>query len=450
MKKIKFTGINLNSLFFDIASMMSATTIASVFRMFIIIIILRFFSTEEYGIWATITSTVAVIATGGDLGIVNSLRNKLSELYANDSNSLDEAKSYFYTAFVLFLIFAIILSLTLIILFYNIPFESLFKTDNQFIKTQGKSILLWVQFIILLGVPISIGGASFFSFNEARYSALFTTIQSFATFSFVLLASLLNSSIVFVSIGYFLVITLVNITSFIYFIYRRKWFNISMDIFNIDSFINRSKYLFSHGIKFFGLQFSKGFLENSATVIASSTLGLGVAAEFNLVQKLYTFGMGIYQSMFNPLWGSFAENAAKNNWIWCKRTYFLTIKITLVLIPLMIIVFYFYGNYFLFLMSDIDYKVNENLFLILGLSTLFYMLYSTSQTFQCAISKINFTTSILIFFSITIIPITKPFISSYGVNGLALSLSFVWLISLILGNIQTFYFLNNKIKLHRD
>jgi len=446
--KNRFVNFNLNSLLFGIGSNMTASLISNLARVGIIIIITRFYSKEEFGIWATITSTIAIVATGGDLGIVNALRNKLSELYAEGSDSLNDAKTYFFTAFFLFIFLAIILSLIVTILYYNIPFESLFKTNNEYIKTQGKSIILWVQFLFLLGIPVSIGNASFFSFNEAIYSALFTTIQSISSLLFVLFASFFNFSIVSISIGYFIVILLTNLVSLLYFIYRRKWYSYDYDLFKFKPFINRSKYLFSHGIKFLGLQFSKGFLENAGTVIASSMLGLSIAAEFNLVQKLYTFGMGIYQSMFNPLWGAFTINAAKNNWVWCKKTFFLTIKITSLIIPLITIVFYFYGNFFLSIIGGNTYKADSLLFLILGISTYLYMLFTTVTTFQSAISKINFITLLMILFSLIIIPITKPIVNLYGVNGIAISLSLVWLISFVLGFSQSYMIIYNKIKKH--
>ena len=441
----KFSGPSLKNLLIGIGSLFSATLFSSILKVAIIIIITKFYSKEEFGIWATITSTVAIVAVGGDLGIVNALRNKLSELYAKGVDSLAEAKKYFYTAFVIFTFLAIVLSIIVIVLYNILPFEALFKTENIYIKTQGKSILLWIQFLLFLGIPLSIGNACFFSFNEAKFSALFLTIQSILTFIFILVSSILNLSIVFLSIGYFLIILLVNLASLLYFIKRRNWFSMGDFKFDLTLVLNRCKYLFTNGFKFLGLQFSKGFVENGGTIIASSAIGLGSAAEFSLVQKLYTFSIGIYQSIFNPLWSAFSENAAKNNWMWCKKMYIITIKISSIVVPLITIVFYFYGNLFLSLISSTAYNVDESLFLIIGISSLFYMLFTSVTTFQSAINKINFITFLMILFSIILVPMAKPFISLYGINGVALSILLVWLISFFLGNIQSLTILKKKI-----
>jgi O-antigen/teichoic acid export membrane protein len=63
-----------------------------------------------------------------------------------------------------------------------------------------------------------------------------------------------------------------------------------------------------------GFQLTNSFLQNAGTILASSFLGLSVAAEFNMVQKLYAFFSGIYVSMFNPIWGGYPEAAAKKDW----------------------------------------------------------------------------------------------------------------------------------------
>jgi O-antigen/teichoic acid export membrane protein len=443
--KEKVSEPSLKNLLTGIGSLLSATLFSSIIKVAIIIIITKFYGKEEFGIWATITSTVAIVAIGGDLGIVNALRNKLSELYAGGVDSLKEAKKYFYTAFVIFTVLAITLSIIVLVLYNILPFEALFKTENVYIKTQGKSILLWIQFMLFFGIPLSIGNSSFFSFNEAKFSALFLMIQSILTFIFILVSSILHLSIVFLSIGYFLIILLVNLTSLLYFIKRRNWFSMGDFKFDLVLFANRCKYLFTNGFKFLGLQFSKGFIENGGTIIASSAIGLGSAAEFSLVQKLYTFSIGIYQSIFNPLWSAFTENAAKNNWMWCKTTYLITIKISSIVIPLITIMFYFYGNLFLSIISSTDYNVDESLFLIIGLASLFYMLFTSVTTFQSAINKINFITLLMILFSIILVPMAKPFIRLYGINGVALSILLVWLISFFLGNIQSLAILKRKI-----
>lgn len=449
LKYIFFNYINsfkLSSLLYDISYNLLASIISSLARVSIIIIITSFYSKEEFGIWATITSAVAIIATGGDLGIVNSLRNKLGELYAKGGENMKVAKQYFFTAFYIFIFLAISLSICFTILYYYLPFESLFKTNNEILKAQGENIIFIVQFVFFAGIPLSIGNASFYSFNESRFAALFTTIQSLGLLIFVLVTSILHVNILVISVGYFIVIQLINLISLLYFIYRRKWFVIHSNKLDFSSYLGKSKYLLFHGFKFLGLQFSKGFIENAGTVIASSSLSLSIAADFNLVQKLYTFFISIYQSVFNPLWGAFTVNATKNNWKWCKEKYNLTLIITSIIVPFVTIIFIILGNSFLQILGGTEYRVGKGLFFLMGLSTYFYMLFTSVTTFQSSISKINFITALMISFAIITIPATKLFSNLYGIDGIAFGLALIWAVSFLLGNFQSYSIIKNKIK----
>ena len=60
------------------------------------------------------------------------------------------------------------------------------------------------------------------------------------------------------------------------------------------------------GIKFMTLQLSSSFFLNVGTTLASSVLGITVAADYSMYTKLYMLGISVFQSVFNPLWGSYA------------------------------------------------------------------------------------------------------------------------------------------------
>jgi O-antigen/teichoic acid export membrane protein len=423
-------------------SMVISTLIGNLTRMGLIMILSRYYSKEEFGIWATVTSTAAVIAYG-DFGITNALRNKLSQLIVLGNNGLKEAKKYFYSAFIFFLFFSLFLSLLVLIISKFIPFDVLFKTDSLELKKQGVLIILWVQFFFFIGIPLSIGGASFFSFHESKYSAFFSIVQTTTSFLIVIVFTILNLSIVTISIAYFVSSTLINGVGTIYFLKRRGWFHYK---FIWKDFYSHIKELISTGIKFMGFQLSNSFLQNAGTILASSFLGLSIAAEYSMVQKLYAFFSGIYQSMFNPIWGGYAEAAAKKDWRWCKKTLNVSLIATILIFSVAIIVLYFLGNYFLLFIAGKGYVSEKILFLLLGLTSLFFILFSTSTIFQNATSTINLLLASTLIACLLIFPISKMFMTRFGINGIAVSTSLIWLVLTCILTAQSYYLLNKKIK----
>lgn len=423
-------------------SMLVSSLIGNLTRLGLVMILSRYYTKEEFGIWATITSTAAVIAYG-DFGIINALRNKLSQLIVLGEDGLKEAKKYFFSAFIFFIFLSLLLSLIVVILSKFLPFDALFKTDNQLLKDQGVHIILWIQFLFFINIPLSMGVVSFFSFHESKFSALFSTIQTILSFIIVAIFALLNYSIVTISIGYFISSTFINCAGTFYFLKRRKWYSFT---FTFSEFYNHFKELISTGIRFMGFQLTNSFLQNAGTILASSFLGLSVAAEFNMVQKLYAFFSGIYVSMFNPIWGGYAEAAAKKDWKWCKRTLNISLVGTTIIFSLAIVVLYFFGNYFLLVIAGKSYVSQRILFLLLGLSSLFFILYSTATIFQNATSKINFLLISSIAASLIIFPMSKIFMAKFNIIGVAISTSILWFILTGLLTMQSYYIINRNLK----
>jgi O-antigen/teichoic acid export membrane protein len=423
-------------------SVLGSSLIGNLTRLGLVMILSRYYSKEEFGIWATITATASVIAYG-DFGIINALRNKLSKLIVLGEEGLHNARDYFYSSFIFFILFSLLISLLVFVLSRFISFDLLFKTENEVLKNEGVFILLWIQFLFFLNIPLSMGVVSFFSFQESKYNAFFSAIQSLASFAIAVLMTILKFSIVTISIGYFVSSTLVSGVGTLYFLKRRGWFGYT---FKIKVFLNQIKELLGTGFKFMGMQISGSFLQNAGTILASSFLGLSIAAEFNMVQKLYAFFTGVYQSVFNPVWGGYAEAAAKNDWQWCKKTLNATLVVSAILFSVVIVVLYIFGNYFLLIIAGKGYITNQILFLVLGLTYLFVVLFSTATILQNATNKLNLLLFSLMSASFLIFPLSKILMRSHGIIGVAVSTSLIWMALTFLLTFQSYYIVFKKLR----
>ena len=76
--------------------MMVSTLVNNITRVVLISILARIYTGDEFGLWVTITSATAIMATN-DFGIGNALRNKLAELrIRNENKENDEGSRYFF------------------------------------------------------------------------------------------------------------------------------------------------------------------------------------------------------------------------------------------------------------------------------------------------------------------------------------------------------------------
>ena len=423
-------------------SMLGSSILGNILRLGVVMILSRYYSKEEFGVWAAITATASVIAYS-DFGIINALRNKLSKLIVLGDEGLNEARKYFYSSFIFFIIFSLIISGIIVGASNLISFDILFKTENQSLKNEGVSILLWSQFLFFLNIPLSMGVVSFFSFQESKFNAFFSAVQAIASFITVVGLTILKFSIVGISIGYFVSSTIVSGIGTLYFLKRRGWFTYT---FKLKEFYSQVKELLITGIKFMGTQLSNSFLQNAGTILAGSYLGLSIAAEFNMVQKIYSFFTGIYQSILNPIWGGYAEAAAKSDWRWCKRTFNASMIVSAIIFSLLIIFLYFFGNNFLLFFAGKGYVTEQVLFVLLGLANLFFILFSTATIFQNATNKIDLMLLSLLIASFLIFPLSKLLMQEWNIFGVAVSTSLIWMILACALVLQASLNINNNLK----
>ena len=136
-----------SSLFRNVSWIFASSVVSNLLRFLLIFILIRLYSPEEFGLWASITSIAAILVTG-DFGITNVLRYKASK--AIEEKRVDDFKISFFSSLYFFLLFAIIVSIILVFISPYIPYEKLFKTDNVDLMLQGRKIFIIIHVLFLL------------------------------------------------------------------------------------------------------------------------------------------------------------------------------------------------------------------------------------------------------------------------------------------------------------
>lgn len=422
------TKITSNPTIKGITYMLGSNTICNVLQFFQIFILIKFYTQEEFGLWSSITSIAAILITG-DFGITNVLRNILSRERMNGKEGDEEARKYYLSAFIFFLLFSVISIIVLLILSPVIPYENLFESDNMYLKLQGRYIFMVVMFIYLLSFPFGMGLPMCFSYGESKTIALMNAIRSTVSFILVLILAILNTPILYLAIGYFSINFIFTVLGTIVFLRKRKWNIFEFSDLNL---VRRIKEMLGTGIKFLGIQLSSSFVQNALIVYSGSMVGLTTAANVSVINKIFTFFTGIYQGAFNPIWSKLTEFFHNKNFQKCrsiiKKSVFITIGIYFIIIVAVVII----GQWVIDTFIGGDYYCEPILVVLIGLITLLRMVFDNISLMLNAISKLNFLLLIYLIFAIVIIFILPPVINNFGFNGMAIFLILSWLISSIL------------------
>ena len=422
--------------------MMVSTLVNNITRVVLISILARIYTGDEFGLWVTITSATAIMATN-DFGIGNALRNKLAELrIRNENKENDEGSRYFFSVLYFFSCFAVLISVFLFLIRDYIPYDALLKTDNAAIKNELTIILIAVQTILFLSIPFNVGSIMYFAYMETNYMALFNIISGIGSLVVVAILAYTGKSVTIAAVAFFMVSFITAIISTVKFVQLRKWKPVWISPAKVLSTV---KTLLASSILFAILQIGGTFLYNSTTILVTANIGLKDAAEFNLVQKIYTFIIAIYLSLYNPLWAAYSDAIHRSDWRWAKATLLKTIAGTIMVFLFALIVCSLLGNYFLLVLAGTNYVSNSLLFALVGGWALFYSLYLLGIAFLTATGKVLAATIATGLLAIFYIRIGEWYGVHWGVNGIALWSMLAFVILTICIYIQIMAIIRKKI-----
>jgi O-antigen/teichoic acid export membrane protein len=420
-----------------------STIVSALSRLLMVTLLARHFSNDQYGVWVSITS-VAAIMMFGDFGITNALRNKISMLNVNEHDSQEEQRQYFFTSLYFFTGISIILLTVFLSTAEFMPIKALYNTTNIVLQQEAVLSFVAVQSIFILCIPWGIANGLYFSYEEG------TVLSYINITSSIMLIALIISATLFTKIGVFnlaLVVFSVNflsgLTSTMVFLYRRKWLH-SLAI-DLKLFFPRIKELLLSSLKFLSIQLSGAFISNSPTVAIAAIIDLRTAASYNIIQKLFTFVITVYQSIFNPFWGKYAKLAAQNNWMKVREIDQKLIAITALIFAMVIIFFSIFSKSIIHIFVGPGYESNLTIILLLGISYLFNMLYEASSLTQNSIGRINLRLTLQLIITLLMPSLIKFVSAKFELFGICMLIAVIWMLLFIVLRIETLAIIKRKI-----
>jgi O-antigen/teichoic acid export membrane protein len=434
-----------NRLLFGMGMSFFATVFNSFGKFIIVFILSTSYTKTEFGLWATVLSATTILGLGADLGLVNAFRNKISEVISLSGGRDVEAKKVFFASFILFWLLSLVLIGIFLLVFFEFSFDFILKTNDTSLQDLGNKVFLWSFILVILSMPLSLGNAALFSFGEANINALLLMVNSVLNLLLIGLIDLIDCDIVYVIISQYFLMMMLNFGGLFVFLRRRAWLSFNGLEKPFEVLKKYFKELLLGGSRFLGLQFAKGFIENAGTIVVSSQVGLNLAADYNLVQKVFSFASGTYQSIFNPLWAEFTLRSSVGDWHWCKKAINRTLLATSIFVSFLTFTFIFAQDFIFEVLKYNSQNITSELLISFGLLTYFYLIFTTVTTFQSAIGRTNFISAIMLIFAVIVLLFAKYFIGYFGMIGVSILFVLVWFLSSSFGLIQSFRIINRNL-----
>jgi O-antigen/teichoic acid export membrane protein len=399
-------------------------------------ITITYINASRYGIWLTLSSIVVWLSFF-DIGFGFGLRNKFAEALAEKKEEL--ARIYVSTTYA---ILSIIIGVVLVIFFIVNPFLNWATILNTTPELAGElSILALIVFVFfclrfifqLLSTVLAANQepakGSFLELLGSMTSLLLIFILTKVTSgNLIYLGTVLSFTPVFVLI----------VSSFWFYNHDYKKYAPSIKFVKFKY----AKDLMTLGLKFFIIQIAALVLFNTDNIIIIQLFGSKFVTTYNVSFKLFSVIVMIFNIIATPLWSAFTEAYAKNDLEWIRTTIKSLERIWLFLILFTVLTLLASPYIFKLWLGN---KVQVPFVLSVAMSS--YVIVSIWQTihvfFLNGIGKVKLQLYLVIFSSLINIPMAIFLGRKFGLVGITITSTLLFMVMGIVFSIQTRKILNN-------
>lgn len=278
-------------------------------------ITVRYLGADLYGLWVTITMTVAMLVCF-DIGIANTLTNLISESYALDDRA--SAARYFATAFWMTVLVALALGLLGWLLWPRINFGWLLHVSNPALVPQVSRAVMIAGLLFLCGLPAGLAARALAGYQELHIANLFSAAGNILALGGIVLVVFLRGSLVALVAAYSGAILLGGLACLLWLCLSRKPWLLPRPRYARLELMPR---IFGSGGQFFLIQVAGLVVFNSDNLVISHFLTPAQVTPYSVTWRLVNYLTAAQVLLFPALWPAYSEAWARGELDWIRRSY---------------------------------------------------------------------------------------------------------------------------------
>lgn len=297
---------------------------------------LHYLGLERYGMWMTISSTIAMFSFA-DLGIGNGLLNAIAE--AHGRSDRESASNYVSSAFYALIVVSGIVGVGFTLCYPFVPWARIFNvTSAQAMSEAGPAVAVFVG-SFLIAMPLGVVQRIRMGYQEGFIDSLWATAGSVGAFAATILAVRLRASLpwlVFAMAAMPALVQLVN-AGFL-FGHHYPWLRPKLSLVHRAA-VSR---VMRTGGYFFILQVAAAVAYQSDSLVLAQLLGPESVTLYAVPMKLFQLTPMILGFAYAALWPAYGEAITRGDVPWVRSTLRRSLQVGLgiaVPISLFLIVF---------------------------------------------------------------------------------------------------------------
>lgn len=393
-------------------------------------IAINYINNYQYGVWITI-STLLNWLSFFDIGLGNGLKNRLTESITN--NDLVKAKNYVSTTYAI-LFFISITLLSLYLIFYNlIDWNELLNISHKSINNLNEIFLIVIIAFSLQFVLQTLNNVLIAIHESAKVSVISFIGQLSVLLGVIIMKSLIPGNLK--NLVYVLVIcpnSVLLIASF--YQYKKKINYISPNVKNVKFYLIKD--IIGLSGKFFILQIGSIALFQINNVIIAKMFGPTNVTQYNIGYKYFSLVTMLFNIIMAPYWTAFTEAYTRKDYKWMNKSVKVLRLIWLLSIVANIILTIF-SEYLIRIWVGDRIKINAGIIVALSIFTIINNWMIIHTYFLNGIAKIKLQLYLVITCAIINIPLSIYSGDRWGIEGIIINNSILFLIMGLCFSIQT-------------
>jgi O-antigen/teichoic acid export membrane protein len=277
-------------------------------------IAIRYLGTEEFGIWMTISSTLALLVLL-DLGIASTMTNLISEAYALDDR--DRASRYASTGFWIMVIIAAILGVLGFWIWPFLHWNTLFHETGAASETMIAHAAAAAYAVFLVGLPAGLAAKFLAGYQEIKAANFFSAAGALASLLTVVIITKLHGSMALLVAGSSGAMVAVNLLCLAWlWLYHKPWLTPTFNRWHLGSV----RSMMQSGSEFFILQLTGLVVFNSDNFVIAHFLGPAEVTPYSVTWKLVGYSAALQIIITPALWPAYAEAYIRKDFQWMRRT----------------------------------------------------------------------------------------------------------------------------------
>jgi O-antigen/teichoic acid export membrane protein len=277
-------------------------------------LIVNHFGVERYALWATITSTVALLAFA-DFGIGNGLVNTISE--SNGKDDREGAIAYVSTGFFVLLTVALFGALLLWIFYPVVPWHRIFNLNSPVaIREAGPAAAIYIV-CFLAQLPLGVVQRIQLGYQEGFFTQMWIAAGNLLGLASMFVIIHVHAGLpwlVFAVAGAPVLAGVVN--AVIVFRVQRPWLRPRFDRISRKA----TSRIIHLGFLFLIIQIAGAIGYQTDNLIIAQVLGAASVAQYAIPFRLFSITPAFISLAMAPLWPAYAEAASRGDMAWIKAT----------------------------------------------------------------------------------------------------------------------------------